>query len=52
VRIEVPAAVAEQGLLRPGMSVVVSVDTRSGTVAKSTGPAVADRDGGAPRRVK
>jgi membrane fusion protein (multidrug efflux system) len=52
VRIEVPAAVAEQGLLRPGMSVVVSVDTRSGAVAKSTGAAVADRDGGAPRRVK
>lgn len=28
VRIEVPAAVARQGLLRPGMSVVVSVDTK------------------------
>jgi membrane fusion protein (multidrug efflux system) len=31
VRIEVPADVARKGLLRPGMSVVVSVDTRSGT---------------------
>jgi membrane fusion protein, multidrug efflux system len=30
VRIEVPAEVARKGLLRPGMSVVVSVDTRSG----------------------
>jgi membrane fusion protein (multidrug efflux system) len=29
VRIAVPAAVAEQGMLRPGMSVVVSVDTRA-----------------------
>ncbi|MGA7454997.1 MAG: HlyD family secretion protein [Rhodoplanes sp.] len=35
VRIEVPAAVAEQGLLRPGMSVVVSVDTKPGAVAQS-----------------
>jgi membrane fusion protein, multidrug efflux system len=33
VRIEVSAAVAEQGLLRPGMSVVVSVDTKPGAVA-------------------
>ena len=29
VRIEIPAEVAEQGLLRPGMSVVVSVDTKA-----------------------
>jgi membrane fusion protein (multidrug efflux system) len=35
VRIEVPAAVAAQGLLRPGMSVVVSVDTKPGAVAQS-----------------
>ena len=35
VRIEVPPAVASQGLLRPGMSVVVSVDTKPGAVAKS-----------------
>jgi membrane fusion protein (multidrug efflux system) len=35
VRIEVPATVADQGLLRPGMSVVVSVDTRPGAVASS-----------------
>jgi len=32
VRIEVPAAVAEERLLRPGMSVVVSVDTKPGAV--------------------
>jgi membrane fusion protein (multidrug efflux system) len=31
VRIRVPANIAREGLLRPGMSVVVSVDTRSGT---------------------
>ena len=31
VRIELPAAVAAQGLLRPGMSVVVSVDTKPAT---------------------
>jgi membrane fusion protein (multidrug efflux system) len=35
VRIAVPAEVAEQGLLRPGMSVVVSVDTKPGAVAKN-----------------
>jgi len=28
VRVRVPAAVARQGVLRPGMSVVVSVDTK------------------------
>jgi membrane fusion protein, multidrug efflux system len=33
VRIAVPAAVAEQGMLRPGMSVVVSVDTKPDAVA-------------------
>jgi len=33
VRIAVPAEVAEQGMLRPGMSVVVSVDTKPGAVA-------------------
>ena len=33
VRIAVPADVAEQGLLRPGMSVVVNVDTKPGAVA-------------------
>jgi membrane fusion protein, multidrug efflux system len=31
VRIRVPAELAREGLLRPGMSVVVSVDTRSDT---------------------
>ncbi len=33
VRIRVPAEVAREGLLRPGMSVVVSVDTRTGTAS-------------------
>jgi membrane fusion protein, multidrug efflux system len=35
VRIRVPAEVAREGLLRPGMSVVVSVDTRSGTASSN-----------------
>jgi membrane fusion protein (multidrug efflux system) len=30
VRIRLPRDVAEQGLIRPGMSVVASVDTRTG----------------------
>ncbi len=33
VRIRVPSAVASQGLLRPGMSVVVSVNTKAGASA-------------------
>jgi membrane fusion protein, multidrug efflux system len=33
VRIQVPADVAERGALRPGMSVVVSVNTKPGAVA-------------------
>ncbi len=33
VRIKVPAAVAERRLLRPGMSVVVSVNTKSGATS-------------------
>jgi membrane fusion protein (multidrug efflux system) len=33
VRIRVPAAVARQGLLRPGMSVVVSVNAKPGALA-------------------
>jgi membrane fusion protein, multidrug efflux system len=45
VRIAVPPAVAEQGLLRPGMSVVVRVDTRPGALAKLDGTAVAARTG-------
>jgi membrane fusion protein (multidrug efflux system) len=36
VRIEVPAAVAALGVLRPGMSVVVSVDTKPGQAAGAT----------------
>ncbi|HEX7532280.1 MAG TPA: HlyD family secretion protein, partial [Methyloceanibacter sp.] len=35
VRIEVPLGVAEQELLRPGMSVVVSIDTRTETPEQS-----------------
>jgi membrane fusion protein (multidrug efflux system) len=33
VRIQVPAELADQGILRPGMSVVVSVDTKPGAAA-------------------
>jgi len=33
VRIEVPFELAEKGVLRPGMSVIVNVDTRPGAVA-------------------
>jgi membrane fusion protein, multidrug efflux system len=36
VRIRVPANVAREGLLRPGMSVVVSVNTRAGAVAEGS----------------
>ena len=35
VRIEVPLGAAEQELLRPGMSVVVSIDTRTETPEQS-----------------
>lgn len=35
VRIQLPAAVAEQSVLRPGMSVVVSVNTKPGAVGAS-----------------
>jgi len=52
VRIEVPAAAAEQGLLRPGMSVVVSVDTKPGAVVKNNGQAIAARNGATPSRAK
>jgi membrane fusion protein, multidrug efflux system len=38
VRIQVPADVARAGLLRPGMSVVVSVNTKSSAVADSGKP--------------
>jgi membrane fusion protein, multidrug efflux system len=37
VRIEVPAEVTTQRLLRPGMSVVVSIDTKSRNVAATQG---------------
>jgi membrane fusion protein (multidrug efflux system) len=54
VRIEVPAAVAEQGMLRPGMSVVVSVDTRPGSVAvaENKGVAITAHNDTSPRRVR
>ncbi len=35
VRILVPASVAEQSVLRPGMSVIVKVDTKPGAAASS-----------------
>jgi len=38
VRIQVPADVAERGALRPGMSVVVAVNTKPGVVASIAGP--------------
>jgi membrane fusion protein (multidrug efflux system) len=38
VRIHVPAAVASEGLLRPGMSVVVSVNTKASVVADDGAP--------------
>ena len=38
VRIRVPAAIARQGLLRPGMSVVVSVNTKASALADNSPP--------------
>ncbi len=38
VRVRVPTDVATQGLLRPGMSVVVSVNTKDSKVADGTAP--------------
>ncbi len=38
VRIRVPIAIAREGLLRPGMSVVVSVNTKSSALADSGAP--------------
>ena len=53
VRIEVPPAVASQGLLRPGMSVAVSVDTKPGAVGKSNATSeVAASTGVTQRRVR
>jgi membrane fusion protein (multidrug efflux system) len=52
VRIEVPSAVAAQGLLRPGMSVVVSVDTKPGAVAKDNDGATAARTGDVSSRAR
>src|SRR4029079_19039833 len=33
VRIKVPAAIAQEGVLRPGMSVVVSINTKKSTAS-------------------
>jgi membrane fusion protein, multidrug efflux system len=38
VRIRVPAAIASEGILRPGMSVVVSVNTKPTALAKARPP--------------
>ncbi len=38
VRIRVPAAIARQSLLRPGMSVVVSVNTKASALADNSAP--------------
>jgi len=48
LRIEVPAAVAAQGVLRPGMSVVVSVDTKPTKIAGGTPTMTAQADKGTP----
>jgi len=37
VRIKVPAAIAQEGVLRPGMSVVVSVNTKKPTASADSG---------------
>ena len=37
VRIKVPAAIAQEGVLRPGMSVVVSVNTKKSTASADSG---------------
>jgi membrane fusion protein, multidrug efflux system len=39
VRIHVPAGVAREGLLRPGMSVVVSINTKASALAAAGAPA-------------
>jgi membrane fusion protein, multidrug efflux system len=39
VRIRVPTAIAREGVLRPGMSVVVSVNTKASAVATTNGAA-------------
>ena len=44
VRIEVPPGVAAQGLLRPGMSVVVSVNTKPAANGAATKTAAAGTD--------
>ncbi len=48
VRIAVPSGVAAQRVLRPGMSVVVSVDTKPTRIAGESGPMTAEAADGAP----
>src|SRR5215470_13574773 len=52
VRIAVPAEVTQQGLLRPGMSVVVSVDTKPGAVAANKANVMTADSTTKPRRVR
>jgi len=52
VRIAVPAEVAEQGMLRPGMSVVVSVDTKPAAVAANKTNVMTADSTTKPRRVR
>jgi membrane fusion protein, multidrug efflux system len=52
VRIAVPSDVAEQRLLRPGMSVVVSVDTKPGAVAANKSNVMTAESATKPRRVR
>jgi len=52
VRIAVPAEVTQQGLLRPGMSVVVSVDTKPGAVAANQDKVMTADSGAKPRRAR
>jgi membrane fusion protein, multidrug efflux system len=52
VRIAVSSDVAGQGLLRPGMSVVVSVDTKPGAVAANRDKVMTADSGVKPRRAR
>ena len=52
VRIALPTEVTEQGLLRPGMSVVVRVDTKPGAVAATKNNVMTADGTTKPRRVR
>jgi membrane fusion protein (multidrug efflux system) len=45
VRVHVPADVADRGALRPGMSVVVSVNTKPGAAATALTRTAQNRSG-------